>query len=59
MTTSAISRLVRSVGFAQEELFLLVADDEDAARAFYGLLKDDDEVEKVFGEFVVSAIPPQ
>jgi hypothetical protein len=58
MATSAISRLVRSVGFAQEELFLLVADDEDAARAFYGLLKDD-EVEQVFGEFVVSATPPQ
>lgn len=59
MTTSAISRLVRSVRFAQEELFLLVADDEDVAGLFYALLKDEDGIEKVFGEFVVSATPPQ
>jgi hypothetical protein len=26
---------------------------------FYALLKDEDEIEKVFGECVVSATPPQ
>jgi hypothetical protein len=59
MTTSAISGLVGTVGFAQEELFSRLADDEDVAGPFYALLKDEDEIEKVFGEFVVSATPPQ
>ena len=59
MPTSAISRLVRTVGFAQEQLFLRPVDDEHVAGLFYALLKDEDEIEKVFGEFVVSATPPQ
>ena len=57
MTTNTISRPVRSVSFAQEELFLCVAEDENAVQLFYALLKD--EVEKVFGEFLVSVTPLQ
>ncbi len=57
MTRNIISRSVRSVSFVQAELFLAVAEDEDAARLFYALLKDEHEVEKVFGEFLVSGHP--
>ena len=57
MTPNTISRPVRSVSFVQEELFLCVEEDEDAALLFYALLKD--EVEKVFGEFLVSVTPLQ
>ncbi len=55
MTTN---RPVPTASFAQEELFLCIADG-DAARLFYALLKDEDELEKVFGEFLVSATPLQ
>jgi hypothetical protein len=59
MTTNTISRPVRSISFAQEELFLCITEDEDAPRLFYALLKDEDEVEKVFGEFLVPVTPLQ
>jgi hypothetical protein len=59
MTSNTISRPVRSVSFAQDELFLCIAEYEDAARRFYALLKDEDDVEEVFGEFLVSATPPR
>jgi hypothetical protein len=52
MTTN---RPVPTASFAQEELFLCIAEYGDAARLFYALLKDEDELEKVFGEFLVSA----
>ena len=47
------------MSFAQDELFLCIAEYEDAARRFYALLKDEDDVEEVFGEFLVSATPPR
>jgi hypothetical protein len=34
---------------------LCIGEYEDAARRFYALLKDEDEVEEVFGEFLASA----
>ena len=57
MTRNIISRPVRGVSFVQEELFLSIAENEDATRVFYALLKDEDEVEKVFSEFLVSVTP--
>jgi hypothetical protein len=59
MATNTISRPVRSVGFAHEELLLWIAEDEDAARLSYALFKDEEPVEKVFGEFLVSVTPLQ
>jgi hypothetical protein len=54
MTTNTISRPLRSASFVQEELLLCIAEGKDAARLLYALLKDEDQVEKVFGEFLVS-----
>jgi hypothetical protein len=60
MATNPISMpVVRSVSFAQQEQCLCIAEPEDAARLFYTLLKDEHEVEKVFGEFLVSVTPLQ
>jgi hypothetical protein len=59
VTTTTISRPARSAGFAQEELSLSIAEDEDAARLFYTLLKGEKEVEKAFSEFLVSGTPLQ
>ena len=48
-----ISRPVRGVGFAKGKRFLLPPGDGDAARLFYAFLKDEDDLEKVFGEYLV------
>ena len=52
MSTNMISRPVRGVVFAKGKRFLLPPGDEDAARLFYVFLKDEDDLEKVFGEFL-------
>jgi hypothetical protein len=57
MTMKTISTPVRSASFPQQELFLAIAEDEDVARWLYALLEN--EVERVFGEFLVSAAPLQ
>jgi hypothetical protein len=54
MTTNTISNLILSARFAHEDLFLCTAEAEDTLRAFSVLLKNEAEVEKMFGEFLVS-----